>query len=87
LAFAEGYYLTAAEYSAQGQHAKAQEFIQKGDLFVMRVQYHSHNDGALNEQIDRNSGFMTSVEDLTWNYGAILTTFLARVKGIRGGHF
>ncbi len=80
LAFAEAYYMTAAEYSTHGQHTKAQEYIEKGDLFVMRVQYHSHNDGSLNEQIDRNSGFMTSVEDLTWNYGAILTTFLARVK-------
>lgn len=87
LAFAEAYYLTASEYLARGQYSRANEFIQRGDLFTMRVQFHSHNDGALNEQIDRNSGYMTSVEDLTWNYGAVLTTYLARMKGTRSGKF
>lgn len=53
---------------------------EKGDAFVERVKYHAHPGGNLNEQIDRNSGHMKSVEDLTWNYAAIITTFLARSR-------
>ncbi len=78
LAFAEAYYRTAKELTKAGLHAKASELQRRGDSFVMRVQFHSHDDGSLNEQIDRHSGYMTSVEDLTWNYGAVLTTFMAR---------
>ncbi len=78
LAIAEAYYEAAAEKKAKGQKAEALILIDKGDQFVTRVQYHSHVDGSLNEQIDRNTGYMTSVSDLTWNYAAILTAFWAR---------
>lgn len=57
--------------------------IDKGDEFVARVQYHTPASGNLNEQIDRNNGYMKSVEDLTWNYAAILTAFIARDKAIK----
>jgi len=57
--------------------------IEKGDEFVARVQYHAPASGNLNEQIDRNNGYMKSVEDLTWNYAAILTTLIARDKAIK----
>lgn len=80
LAFAEAYYRAAAEAISQRQNLKGQQWLQKGDAFLARVQFHAHSNGSLNEQIDRNNGFMTSVEDLTWNYGAILTTYLARQK-------
>ena len=82
LAFAEAYYRMADEYSQLGQNNIANDLIQRGDSFVMRVQYHAHPNGALNEQYDRNNGYMTSVEDLTWNYGSVLTTYFARIKGI-----
>lgn len=49
--------------------------LQKADLFVARVQYHANPDGSLNEQIDRNNGYMSSVSDLTWNYAAIISTY------------
>jgi glucoamylase len=80
LAFAEAYYRTSAEYLALGDFNRANEFTRLGDAYVQRVQFHAHQDGSLNEQIDRNSGYMTSVEDLTWNYGSVLTTALARFK-------
>jgi glucoamylase len=82
LAFAEAYYRGAAELAAAGQDSRAQALIHKGDAYVKRVQYHSHGNGSLNEQIDRHSGFMTSVEDLTWNYAAVWTTALARQKAL-----
>lgn len=78
LAFAEGYYRAANEYAAMGHYGRANEFRRLGDTYVARVQYHSHDDGSLNEQFDRSSGYMTSVEDLTWSYGSVLTTFFAR---------
>lgn len=80
LAVAEAYYRAAGELEKSGQSTKAQELIAKGDQFVARVQFHSHADGSLNEQINRNTGYMTSVSDLTWNYAAILTTSLARTQ-------
>lgn len=83
LALAEAYYRAAHELSLRGQGAKAQELVRKGDQFVARVQYHAPADGALNEQIDRNTGYMTSVSDLTWNYAAILTSSLARSQALR----
>ncbi len=56
----------------------AQNWMQSGDAFIQRVQYHANPDGTLSEQIDRNSGSMTSASNLTWNYSAVLTTFWAR---------
>jgi glucoamylase len=79
-AFAEAYYRMAEEYQDAGNSAKATEFTNLGDAYVNRVQYHSHTDGSLNEQIDRYSGYMMSVEDLTWNYASALTAYFARVR-------
>lgn len=78
LAIAEAYYKAAAEMKAQNNKAQAQLFISKGDQFVDRVKYHANPDGSLSEQMNRNTGHMTSVEDLTWNYAAILTAFWVR---------
>jgi glucoamylase len=82
LAIAEAYYKTAAILATKGLKVQAQQFIQKADLFVARVRFHAHTSGALNEQINRNTGVMTSVSDLTWNYAAILTTSAAREKAL-----
>jgi glucoamylase len=78
LAFAEAYYRMASEYLKKGQNDKATECTKKAETFVARVQYHSNADGSLNEQFDRNTGFMTSVQDLTWSYASVLTTFFSR---------
>lgn len=78
LAFAEAFYRAAAEAESNHETLKAQDWVVKGDSFVRRVQYHTHADGSLNEQFDRHNGYMTSVEDLTWNYAAVLTTYQAR---------
>jgi glucoamylase len=78
LAFAESYYRMAAEYLKRGQKDRASECTKKAESFVSRVQYHANSDGSLNEQFDRNTGFMTSVQDLTWSYASVLTTFFAR---------
>jgi glucoamylase len=78
LALAEAYYKAAAELTKKGNIPKAKELINRGDEFVARVTYHQNADGSLNEQIDRNTGYMTSVADLTWNYAAFLTTSMAR---------
>jgi glucoamylase len=50
----------------------------EGDALVLRVRTHAHPDGSLNEQIDRNTGYMTSAADLTWNYAQLLSTLNAR---------
>lgn len=77
--------LAAAEYSYRvaGELTKknkslAEAWMQNGDLFVQRVQYHANADGTLSEQIDRHNGYMSSARDLTWNYSAVLTTLWAR---------
>jgi glucoamylase len=54
--------------------------VKKGDDFVARVKYHANPDGSLNEQCNRDNGFMCSVEDLTWNYAAFLETAWARSR-------
>jgi glucoamylase len=79
LAMAEAYYRVAGEMKAAGR-TDWQAMVNKGDQFVARVQYHANADGSLNEQIDRNSGYMTSVADLSWSHAAILTAFTARSK-------
>jgi glucoamylase len=80
LAFAEAFYEASRLEAASGHYQKAAEYANRADQFVERVRYHAHKDGSLNEQIDRNSGYMTSVEDLTWNYAAIITTRLKMLK-------
>jgi glucoamylase len=49
-----------------------------GDSFLAEVRAHANPDGSLSEQIERNSGVMTSAKDLTWNYASILSALAAR---------
>jgi len=51
-----------------------------GDGLLRRVRYHSFPDGSLSEQMNRNTGFMQSANDLTWNYASILTTLDRRSR-------
>lgn len=73
LAVAEAYYFRAKTDAG---------YLAKADSFVARVMYHSHADGSLSEQMHRETGFMHSAEDLTWNYGAILTAAAARDRAV-----
>lgn len=82
LALAEAFYRAAGENIRRNNSAMASKMINHGDTFVERVRYHANADGSLSEQIDRETGFMTSVEDLTWNYAAILATLTERNKTI-----
>lgn len=81
LAMAEAYYNVAAEFKIQGR-SEWKSFIEKGDTFIQRTQYHANPDGSLNEQIQRDTGFMTSVSDLTWSHAAVLTANQARKKAL-----
>lgn len=49
-----------------------------GDTFVSRIQFHALPDGSLSEQMDKETGFMISAKDLTWNYAAFTTAIWAR---------
>jgi glucoamylase len=49
-----------------------------GDAELACVRLHANADGSLSEQMDRNSGYMTSARDLTWNYAALLSALSAR---------
>ncbi len=49
-----------------------------GDQELACIRAHAYPDGSLSEQMDRNSGYMTSANDLTWNYAAMLTALQAR---------
>ncbi len=77
--------LAAAEYSYKMANETisknprlAMRWMNRADQYVQRVQFHANPDGTLSEQIDRFSGYMSSAQNLTWNYAAVLTTYWAR---------
>jgi len=82
LGLAEASYKISEEYRHKGAELMAQRWLERGDNLVLRVQHHAYADGSLSEQIDRDSGQMTSVSDLTWNYAAVLTAARARAQAI-----
>jgi len=53
--------------------------LQRGDAFMATVRALTPADGALSEQVDRESGRQTSARHLTWSYAAFLTA--ARLRG------
>ena len=71
LAVAEAWY----EYAdlLRQRNVSTRDTINMANKFIERVRYHAYKDGSMDEQIDRNTGFMTSARDLTWNYAALLT--------------
>jgi len=82
LTVAEVYYQMAVEMKKQGSASEVSNLIKIGDSFVQRVQHHSHPDGRLNEQIHRDTGYMTSVENLTWGYASFLSAIAARNQAL-----
>lgn len=86
LAMAEFSYKTAlAKMNSDTDSAlvSAQKWIDSGDAFIQRVQLHANPDGSLAEQIDRDSGYMSSARDLTWSYAAFITASWAREEAQR----
>lgn len=80
LAMAEASYRSAA---LQPTLELKQQWIDRGDSYIARVKRHAHKDGSLNEQFHRDSGYMHSVEDLTWSYAALLTAARARKEALK----
>lgn len=72
-AVAEALYRYAAELKAGGDASAAAKTTTYADQLIKRIDYHANADGSLNEQIDKDTGYMQSARDLTWNYAAILT--------------
>ena len=54
------------------------DLVGLGDLYMKRIRLHLNGDGSLSEQMDRNSGFMTSARDLSWSYASFITAYWAR---------
>lgn len=77
LAIAEALYRYAYTLKEKGRIIYADAVLARADEFVQRVSFHSHANGDLDEQIDRDTGQMTSAPDLGWNYAAMLTTSLS----------
>lgn len=83
LAIAQCFYETATIAKANPSLGiNPAQLIAQGDLYVQRVALHANPDGSLSEQIDRNSGYMTSANNLTWNYASVLRTYWAREQAI-----
>jgi glucoamylase len=82
-AVGEIYYRAAAELKNSNPQA-ARTYRALGDSFLQRLEFHSNPDGSMSEQWDRNSGFMTSANDLTWSYASFLTLMMARNAAYAG---
>lgn len=54
-----------------------------GDGVLLRIRYHTQGLGFhMPEQIDKNSGDMTSATDLTWSYATILKAMMQRQQAV-----
>jgi glucoamylase len=59
-------------------HELLQALFLEGDEFLKRIQVHVTPHGDMDEQLDRDSGYMLSARDLTWSHAAFLTSVWAR---------
>lgn len=59
-------------------HSIVERLSAVGDQFLGVVRRHVDNEGAMSEQFDKETGFMTGARDLTWSYGAFLQAVRAR---------
>lgn len=76
--------------SADDRDSKMTEsFVQAGDAVMQRLYYHVHGDNFhLAEQLDKNTGFQASAQDLTWSYADTLMALKIRknvVGSLNGG--
>lgn len=61
-----------------GRTPSAQNLLGAGDAVMLLMKKYLVNGMHMNEQIDRNTGKMTSAQDLTWNYANVLKAMKAR---------
>jgi glucoamylase len=61
-----------------GQDSAA--LLRRGDSFMATVRALTPADGALSEQVDRESGAQTSARHLTWSYAAFVSTARLRAQ-------
>lgn len=74
----------ALEFRMSGNSRSARQYKDLADEMILRVKYHAPADGIFSEQIDRNTGFMTSARDLTWSHTEVLEALAARAAdGLR----
>lgn len=59
-------------------HSIIERLSTVGDQFLDVVRRHVDAEGAMSEQFDKETGFMTGAKDLTWSYGAFLQAVRAR---------
>lgn len=55
-----------------------QTLMKKGDDILQWTLNHTHNNGMMSEQIDKNTGKPTSVQDLAWSYAEFLEAVKSR---------
>jgi len=58
----------------EGVRQLRRELIARGDAYLGTIREFIPADGALSEQIDRNTGAQTSAHHLTWSYAAFIST-------------
>jgi len=56
--------------------------VRRGDAFMATVRALTPADGALSEQVDRETGAQTSARHLTWSYAAFVSTALERARTV-----
>lgn len=56
--------------------------INEGDLYMLRILYHSNPDGSLSEQFNRENGYMQGAPNLTWSHASFLTAKLYRDQAL-----
>eukprot|EP00440_Ansanella_granifera_P072373 gb/GFBE01078540.1/.p1 GENE.gb/GFBE01078540.1/~~gb/GFBE01078540.1/.p1 ORF type:complete len:171 (+),score=53.06 gb/GFBE01078540.1/:1-513(+) len=61
-----------------GRDATPQNLLGAGDATLALMKKYLTNGMHMNEQIDRNTGSLTSAKDLTWNYSNVLKAMNAR---------
>jgi glucoamylase len=73
--------LTHARVFKQGEKmfdGLVHALIEEGDRYVARVRFHLGPDGAMSEQMNRESGYMQGAAHLTWSYSSFINAFLDR---------
>jgi glucoamylase len=67
---------------AQSESREREAHIQRGDAFMATVRALTPANGAMSEQVDRQTGLPTSARHLTWSYAAFITTARLRARAV-----
>lgn len=72
------YYLAGEEAKSNGDSSNAVAYRNRAEALMQRLKYHAPADGIWAEQMDRDTGFMTSAPNLIWSHVEVLEAFAAR---------